>query len=100
MAAHPDSEPPVKMESLRRFVASVVSLQRMLSVPVTSPTEAALRAELRRTLGALSATLDEAAYVETSRGRVALFRAASIAAAKLAITTTRPETTAATRWDH
>ena len=96
----PVSGAPVRMESLRRFATSVASLQHMLSVPVTSPSEAALRAEMRRTLGALSATLDEAAHVETSRGRVALFRAASTVAANLAITAPRPEMAAASRQDH
>lgn len=81
-------EPP-RMESVRRFVTSAESIRRMLAVPVTSPGEATLHAEMRRTLDALSATLNEAAHVETSRGRVALFRAASTMAAKLATSTSR-----------
>lgn len=92
----PSSETPVSMESLLRFATSVVSLQRMLSVPATTPREAALHAEMRRTLGALSATLDEAARVEASRRRAALFRVASTVAAQLAI----PASIAATRRDH
>ncbi|HSP33459.1 MAG TPA: response regulator [Thermoanaerobaculia bacterium] len=70
--------------SLERFVISVPSLQDVLSVPVTSQSEAALRAEMRRTLSALSSTLTDAASVEANNTRAAAFRAASTVAAQLA----------------
>jgi CheY-like chemotaxis protein len=81
-----DPESPMKMESVHRFVESVPGLRRVLSLPVTCETEAALHAEMRRTIGELSATLDYAARMEKSRSRLAVFRAASKAAAGLAIT--------------
>jgi CheY-like chemotaxis protein len=79
-----ETEASVKLDSLQRFARSVPSLQRLLSVPVGGQREAALRAEMRRTLGALSAILTEAAHVEASRTRAAAFRAASTVATRLA----------------
>lgn len=97
----PEAGPAMEMESVRQFVSNVPRLQQVLSVPVTSAAEAALHAEMRRTIGALSVTLDKAARAETSRTRVAVFRAASKVAARLASTTAWSETRAAsTRRDH
>ena len=99
-AVEKDPDSPMQLESVRRFVISVPSLREVLSIPVTSPAEAALREEMCRTIDALSITLNEAARVETSLAHVAVFRAASKVAARLASTTSWPETTAAMRRDH
>ena len=80
---------PLKLDAVRRFVSSAPSLQRVLSVPATCEREAILRAEMRRTIGELSATLGEAAQIEASNQRAAVFRGASIVAARLAATTSR-----------
>ena len=96
----PDSGSSPEMESVRRFVTSVPSLQQVLSLPVTSPAEAALQAEMRRTIDALSVTLNNAARVETCRARVVVFRAASRVAARLASTTSWPEMRAGALRDH
>ncbi len=97
----PEAGPAMEMASVRRFVSNVPRLQQVLSVPVTSAAEAALHAEMRRSIGALSVMLDKAARTETSRTRVAVFRAASKIAARLASTTAWSETRAAsTRRDH
>jgi DNA-binding response OmpR family regulator len=95
--SEPEPEVPVvKLESLQRFARSVPSLERLLSVPVTCQREAALRAEMRRTLGALAATLTEAAHAEASRTRASVFRAASTMATRLA-TVPAPESAIAAR---
>ena len=65
---------PLKLDAVRRFVSSAPSLQRVLSVPATCEREAILRAEMRRTIGELSATLGEAAQIEASSKRAAVFR--------------------------
>lgn len=80
----PEGDSSIRIESLQRFVSSVRSLRHLLSVPVRSEREAALRAEMRRTLGLLSATLLDAARVESGRTRAAVFHAASTVAARLA----------------
>jgi DNA-binding NtrC family response regulator len=89
-------EASVKLESLRQFARSVPSLQQLLSNPVCSQREAALRAEMRRTLRALAATLTEAAHEEASRPRAAVFRAALAVATQLA-SVPAPGTTLAER---
>jgi CheY-like chemotaxis protein len=100
-APAPDLGPSGEMESVRRFVTSVPSLRQVLSVPVATQAEATLRAEMCRTIGALSVTLNDAACVETSLTRVAVFRAASKVAERLASTTSWPEMKAdAMRRDH
>ena len=72
------------VQSVQRFVRSVPSLEILLSVRVCCEREAALRAEIRRALGVLSETLLDAAQAEASRTRAAIFRAASMVAARLA----------------
>jgi len=84
-----ETGPSVKLSSVERFVTTVPSLQRMLAEPVASEREAVLRAEMRRTLGTLSSTLLDAAHVEASRIRAAVFRAASTVASQLAMTSSR-----------
>lgn len=82
-----EPEPPLmKMELLERFVANVPCLRRVLSIPVACQAEAALHAEMRRTIGQLSATLEDAARSEKNRARMTAFRAASRVASELAIT--------------
>jgi DNA-binding response OmpR family regulator len=83
-AADPDADPIARLASLEHFISTVPSLQRMLSRPVTSRREAALRSEMRRSVGTLSAVLGEAAREETSHTLAAVFRAASDVAAQLA----------------
>ena len=73
----------MKIESLQRFVSTVPKLRHLLSVPVTGQREAALRSEMRRTLGALSSMLMEAAHGEASRTRAAVYCAASTVAGRL-----------------
>lgn len=73
-----------RLESLRRFVNAVPALKHVLSAPVSCQREAVLRAEMRRTLGVLSATLLEAAHGEASGTRAAVLRGASTVAARLA----------------
>lgn len=80
-----DRQVPVNLEAVRRFVSTAPSLQRLLSAPVHSGPEAALRAEMRHTIGDLSVGLDDAAQVEASPARAALLRAASTVAAQLAM---------------
>ncbi|HYC60100.1 MAG TPA: hypothetical protein VEK79_11105 [Thermoanaerobaculia bacterium] len=84
---------PAELDSLKRFVRSVPSLEDLLSVPVVSQREAVLRAEMRRTMRALSVTLADAAQIETSSTRATVFSAAAMVAARLA-------GTAASRRDH
>lgn len=79
-----DGDAPMKLESLQRFVRSIPNLERLLKSAVSCQQEAVLRAEMRRKLGTLSTTLMEAAHVEASRTRSAVFHAASLAAAQLA----------------
>jgi hypothetical protein len=79
-----DDEPLIELETVRRFVSTVPSLQRLLSAPVISAREAMLRTEMRRTIQALSAELDHAARAEASRSRAAVLRGASTVAAQLA----------------
>lgn len=88
-AKRPSPDEPARqesknLESLQRFVRNVPSLHDLLSVEASSEREAALRVQMRRTLGALSATLREAADVEASRTRAAVLRAASTVASRLA----------------
>jgi DNA-binding response OmpR family regulator len=78
------TDPSVRLESLQRFVKTVPSLHRLLSVPVTSDREAELRAAMRRTLGTLAAMLADATHVEASSTRAAVYRAASTVAGRLA----------------
>jgi len=80
-----DHVPAVNLEAVRRFVSTAPSLQRLLSAPVHSGSEAALRAEMRHTIGDLSVGLDDAARVEASPARAAVLRAASTVAAQLAM---------------
>jgi len=80
-----DRQVPVNLDAVRRFVSTVPSLQRLLSAPVHSGPEAALRAEMRHTIGDLSVGLDDAARVEASPARAAVLRAASTVAAQLAM---------------
>lgn len=80
-----DRVPAVNIEAVRRFVSTAPSLQRLLSAPVHSGPEAALRAEMRHTIGDLSVGLDDAARVEASPTRAAVLRAASTVAAQLAM---------------
>lgn len=81
--SEPETEASVKRDSLRRFAMSVPSLHHLLSGPVGGQREATLRAEMRRTLGVLAATLTKAAHVEASKTRAAAFRAASNVAGRL-----------------
>ena len=80
-----DRGPAVNLEAVRRFVSTAPSLQRLLSAPVHSGPEAALRAEMRHTIGDLSVGLNDAARVEASPTRAAVLRAASTVAAQLAM---------------
>ena len=80
----PQTEPAMKLESLQAFVSKVPNLQHLLSVPVTCQREAALRTEMRRTLGVLASTLMDAADVEPSMTRAEVYRAASTVAEQLA----------------
>jgi DNA-binding NtrC family response regulator len=82
-----DGEALVQLDTVRRFVSTVPSLRRLLGAPVGSVREAALRTEMRRTVGALSAVLDHAAQIEASGTRAAVLRDASAVAALL---TTQP----------
>lgn len=79
-----DTVASLKLDSLQRFAMTVPSLQHLLSDPVGGQREAAIRAEMRRTLGTLAATLTEAAHVEGSGTRAAVLRAASTVATRLA----------------
>lgn len=78
------SRASVKFDSLQRFAMSVPSLEQLLSDPVVGQREAALRAAMRSTLGALATTLSEAAHEEVSRTRAAVFHAVSTVATRLA----------------
>ena len=64
-----DGEARVKLDTVRRFVREVPTLRRLLGAPVGSVREAALRTEMRRTIGALSVVLDRAARIEASDSR-------------------------------
>ena len=99
-AIEPEAEASVKLDSLQRFARIAPSLQHLLSVPVGGQREAALRAEMRRTLGALAATLAEAAHVEPSRTRAAACRAASTVATRLARVPAPGSAIAANAHDH
>jgi DNA-binding response OmpR family regulator len=79
-----DKAASLKLDPLQRFAMSVPSLQHLLSDPVGGQREAALRAEMRRTLGTLADTLTEAAHVEGGGTRAAVLRAASTVATRLA----------------
>ncbi len=98
--SEPQTDASVKLDSLQRFVMSVPILQHLLSVPVGGQQEAALRAEMRRTLGALATTLTEASHVEASRSRAAVFRAASMVAGRLATVPPAGTVVAASGRDH
>lgn len=76
--------PPIGLDSLRRFVTNVSSLQRLLEAPATSERELSVRAEMRATLRKLSRTLGDAAEGEASTTRAAVFRATAMVAAQLA----------------
>jgi len=78
-----DGDARVQLDTVRRFVREVPSLRRLLGAPVGSVREAALRTEMRRTIGALSAVLDRAARSEANHSRSAVLRAASTVAAQL-----------------
>ncbi|HVE71559.1 MAG TPA: response regulator [Thermoanaerobaculia bacterium] len=80
----PETEASGNVDSLQRFARIVPSLRDLLSAPGGCQREAALGAEMRRTLGTLAATLTEAAHGEASRTRAAVFRAASTVATRLA----------------
>jgi DNA-binding response OmpR family regulator len=79
-----ETEGAVNLDSLRRFAMTLPNLQHLLSVPVGGQPEAALRAEMRRTLGELAAALRQAARGEASTRSAAVFHAASSMAAELA----------------
>lgn len=70
--------------SVSRFVKSVPTLRRLLASPAASDRELLLRSEMRRTIATLGATFDEAARLEQSATRVAVYRVAALAAAELA----------------
>ena len=90
-----DEERELNLETVRRFVSTVPSLHGLLSAPVVSAREAMLRTEMRRTIGALSAALDDAAQGEASPERAAVFCAASTVAAQLATQATHERRAAA-----
>lgn len=96
----PDAVVPLKLDSLQRFALSVPNLQHLLSDPVGGQREAVLRAEMRRTLGTLAATLSEAAHVEGSGTRAAVLRAASTVATRLATAPARARAIAPVGRDH
>ena len=81
--SEPGTEVSVKLDSLQRFVMSVPALEQLLSIPADGQREAAIRTEMRRTLGALAATLTEASHVESSMARAAVFRSTSTVAGRL-----------------
>lgn len=93
-----DRQVPVNIEAVRRFVSTAPRLQRLLSAPIRSGPEAALRAEMRHTIGDLSVGLDDAARVEASPTRAAVLRAASTVAAQLAMQPARERLS--TQGDH
>jgi hypothetical protein len=70
--------------TLRRFVAAVPGLQRLLTSADASPDELLLRHEMRRTIAKLSDVFHEAACIEPSNARAAAYREASQLAAALA----------------
>lgn len=75
-------EPPVDV--VDRFISDAPDLHRLLTSPPDSQRELFLRAQLRRTVRAISTTLCEAARIEPSAARAATFRTASNVAAHLA----------------
>lgn len=88
-AASPEAarrELPVDLESLERFVRTAPRLRDLLKLAPASEHELVLRAEMRRTVMALSATLDVAAEHEPSGSRAAVMRAVSAMAANVADT--------------
>lgn len=78
--------PEVDLGAVERFVMTVPSLRRLLALPAASDRELLLRAEMRRTIAALAATLDEAARGERRSARAAVYRVTAIVAADLATT--------------
>lgn len=70
--------------SVARFARSVPTLRRLLASAAASDRELLLRAEMRRTIAALGESFDEAARLEQSATRVAVYRAAALVAAELA----------------
>ena len=74
----------VDLNAVERFVRTVPSLRRLLAAPCRSDRELLLRAEMRRTITNLAASLDELARDEPGKTRAAVYRAAAVVAANLA----------------
>lgn len=74
------------VHAVKRFVETLPSLQQLLALPAASDHELRLRAEMRRTIARLAATLHAAARTERKKSRAAVYRAAAMVAADLADT--------------
>jgi DNA-binding NtrC family response regulator len=83
-AGHGGKVSPANLRTLQHFVANVPALRDVLRAPAPSPYEMLLRGEIRRTIQELSAALHQAAEIEGSGTRAAVFLAASAVAADLA----------------
>ena len=74
------------VHAVERFVETIPRLRRLLALPAASDRELRLRAEMRRTIARLAATLHDAARAERKKSRAAVYRAAAMVAADLAAT--------------